>query len=100
MIINVTENDIVRAMNNPKNNPIQVAVSRILNVDLGDVDYDGSDRIFVWYEDEVDHTTYIADDENLERFMQEWDFYIEEGVDFVEDPFSFSVDERKWSAYT
>ena len=100
MIINVTENDIVRAMNNPKNNPIQVAVSRILNVDLGDVDYDGSDRIFVWYEDEIDHTTYIADDENLERFMQEWDFYIEEGVDFVEDPFSFSVDERKWSAYT
>ena len=100
MIINVTENDIVRAMNNPKNNPIQVAVSRILNVNLGDVDYDGSDRIFVWYEDEVDHTTYIADDENLERFMQEWDFYIEEGVDFVEEPFSFSVDERKWSAYT
>ena len=100
MIINVTENDIVRAMNNPKNNPIQVAVSRILNVDLGDVDYDGSDRIFVWYEDEIDHTTYIADDENLERFMEEWDFYIEEGVDFAEDPFSFSVKERKWSAYT
>ena len=97
MIINVTENDIVRAMNNHKNNPVQVAVARILNVNLGDVDYDGTDRIYVWYEDEIDHTTYIADDENLERFMDAWDDFAEDGIDFNEAAFEFSAEERKCS---
>lgn len=100
MIINVTENDIVKAMNNPKHNPVQIAVSRTLNVDIKDVDYEGGDRIVVWYEDEIDHITYIVEDENLDRFMEEWDFFLEECVDFAEEPFSFSAEERKFQSFS
>ena len=98
MIINVTENDILKAMNNPKNNPIQIAVARILNVNLSDVDYDCTDRIYVWYEDEIDHTTYIAEDESLGKFMDAWDAFVEDGIDFNEEAFEFPVEERKCSS--
>lgn len=94
--IEVTENDIIRAMKNVRFNPVQLAVSRKFNINPEDVDV-GEDRIFVWSDDE-DHKTYIlgGDKEEFDFFMSEWEFYAEEGVDFVEQSFIFQMSEKKF----
>ena len=98
--IQVTENDIIRAMRNPRYSPIQLAVSDILNVSPGDVDVT-KDRIFVWSDDE-DHETYIleGDLENFHSFLEEWEFYVEEAeIDFDEEEFVFQMSEKKFQEF-
>jgi len=93
--IQVTENDIIRAMRNPRYSPIQLAVSDILHVSPEDVDVT-KDRIFVWSDDE-DHKTYIlqGDLKNFHSFSEEWEFYVEEEIDFAEEEFVFQMSEKK-----
>lgn len=93
--IQVTENDIIRAMRNPRYSPIQLAVSDILHVSPEDVDVT-KDRIFVWSDDE-DHKTYIlqGDLKNFHSFSKEWEFYVEEKIDFAEEEFVFQMSEKK-----
>lgn len=97
--IEVTENDIIRAMKNVRFSPVQLAVSRKFNTNPEDVDVH-YDRIFVWENDE-EHKTYILHDEREEFdfFMSEWEFYVEGGVDFVEQAFVFEVSEKKFQEF-
>ena len=97
--VEVTENDIIRAMRNPRYNPIQLAVSDTLNVSPEDVDVT-KDRIFVWSDDE-DHKTYIleGDREEFDFFMSEWEFYVEKDIDFVEEGFIFQMSEKKFQEF-
>jgi len=94
--VEVTENDIIRAMKNVRFNPVQLAVARKYNVNPEDVDV-GEDRIFVWSDDE-DHKTYILEGntEDFDFFMSEWEFYVEKDIDFVEEEFVFQMSEKKF----
>lgn len=97
--IQITENDIIRAMRNPRYSPIQLAVSDILNVSPEDVDVT-KDRIFVWSDDE-DHKTYILEGDltNFHSFLEEWEFYVEEEIDFIEEEFVFHMSEKKSQSF-
>jgi hypothetical protein len=97
--IEVTENDIIRAMKNVRFNPVQLAVSRKFNINPEDVDV-GESKIFVWSDDE-DHKTYILDDqtEEFNFFMSEWEFYVEKDIDFVEEGFVFQMSEKKFQEF-
>jgi len=97
--VEVTENDIIRAMRNPRYSPIQLAVSDILSVSPDDVDV-AKDRIFVWSDDE-DHKTYILDGDlkNFHYFLEEWECYVEEEIDFAEENFVFQMSEKKFQEF-
>lgn len=96
--VEVTENDIIRAMKNVRFNPVQLAVARKYNVNPEDVDV-GEDRIFVWSDDE-DHKTYILEGntEEFDFFMSEWEFYVEKDIDFVEEEFVFQMSEKNFKS--
>jgi hypothetical protein len=97
--VEVTENDIIRAMKNVRFNPVQLAVSRKFNINPEDVDV-GESKIFVW-SDHEDHKTYILDDqtEEFNFFMSEWEFYVEKDIDFVEEGFVFQMSEKKFQEF-
>jgi hypothetical protein len=97
--IEVTENDIIRAMKNIRFSPVQLAVSRKFNTNPEDVDV-GQDRIFVWSDDE-DHKTYIlqGDIEEFDSFMEEWEFYAEDDVDFTRESFVLHLSEKNSQSF-
>jgi hypothetical protein len=95
MKVNVAESHIISAIKNPKYTPIHFAISRAFNVGLDDIDL-MNDRLYIWTDDEEDHKIYdIVDLDEVNYFMDEWNFFVTDGEEFLEEPFDFVLKEHK-----
>lgn len=95
MKVNVTESHIISAVKNPKYSPVHFAISRTFGVGLDDVDL-MNDRIYVWTDDEEDHKVYdIVELDEVNYFMEEWNYFADGGEEFLEEPIVFSLEEHK-----
>lgn len=93
--INVSENHIISAIKNPRYSPVHFAVSRTFNVGLDDVDL-MNDRIYVWTDEDEDHKVYdIVELDEVNYFMEEWNYFADGGEEFLEESMIFSLKEHK-----
>lgn len=97
--VEVTDNDINSAYNSDFS-PLQIAASRVLNIDIERIEVK-HDKLFVWMYDDSDYILYKYDEESYVKvydFINEWeivtDSYTDEdgAVPFGGDLISFNIE--------
>jgi hypothetical protein len=94
--VEVTENDIVRAIKNTELSPVRLALCRSLNCDDDSLDIH-KNEIRLWIYDEADHFTYRfrteEDRDNFNEFTDQWLVYTnDQSIEsFDENPFTFDL---------
>ena len=96
--LEMSENDIIKAIKSLKFSPIKYLAGRILREDLHNIDID-KDGIVIWNNDNSDYICYRFCSEDLETvssFIDEWEDFIDQHVKtFDLDPISFCVEAHK-----
>lgn len=96
--IEITENDVIKAIRNPIHSPIELAASRTLKKELYGIDVK-QNAIYIWAYDDSDYLMYRyckEDIENVKNFIDAWeDFKDNKTEDFVENIFTFCVEELR-----
>ena len=94
--VEVTENDIVRAIKNTELSPVRLALCRALHCEDDTLDVQ-KNEIRIWIYDEADHFTYkfntIKDKNNFNSFVDQWLIYTsDQSIEsFDEYPFEFNL---------
>ena len=97
--VEVTDSDINNAYNSDFS-PLQIAASRVLDIDLERIEVK-RDKLFVWMYDDSDYVLYKYDEESYVKvydFLNEWDLVIDGYTDedgafpFEGDLISFNIE--------
>jgi len=97
--VEVTEGDVNRAYNS-NFSPLQIAASRVLNIDIQRIEVK-RDKLYVWMYDDSDYVLYTYDEDSYVKiydFINEWqlvtDGYTDEdgAVPFEGDLISFNIE--------
>lgn len=98
MIIEITENDILKAIKSMKYSPIEFAASRVFKQHVDSVEAQ-KHCIMVWNSDDSDYESYRYSDESIKDiriFLEEWEDFDNNLIsEFCSKPFSFSVQKNK-----
>jgi hypothetical protein len=96
--IDITENDIIKAVKNLKYSPIEYAASRSLKEAVDNVEAK-NDGIIIWNQDDSDYIKYTYENNAIKSiilFLEEWeDFKDENIIEFCSEPFSFIATRQK-----
>ena len=97
--VEVTDSDINNAYNSDFS-PLQIAASKVLNIDLERIEVK-RDKLFVWMYDDSDYVLYKYDEESYVKvydFLNEWELVTEGYTDkdgavkFEGDLISFNIE--------
>ena len=97
--VEVTENDIIVAVNNMKESPLDIAVARHLKIDMQRIEVK-LDDVLVWMYDDSDYVQYKYTDEesyiDVYDFLQEWELFMEDESmeEFTMKPFNFGLEKK------
>jgi hypothetical protein len=96
--LEMSENDIIKAMKSCKFSPIKYLASRILREDLHNIDID-KDGIVIWNSDNSDYVCYRYCSDYLDivsNFIDEWEDYTDNYLEnFNSQPITFCVEAKK-----
>jgi hypothetical protein len=99
VIVEVSENDIVRAIKNIELSPVRLALCQRLNCEDERLDIH-KDEIKVWLYDDSDYRSFkfksLQDQETFNNFLDAWLRYVgDESIEaFDEYPFTFYLEEN------
>ena len=97
--VEVTDSDINNAYNSDFS-PLQIAASKVLNIDLERIEVK-RDKLFVWMYDDSDYVLYKYDEESYVKvydFLNEWELVVDGytdkdgAVSFEGDLISFNIE--------
>jgi hypothetical protein len=98
-IVEVTKSDIDSAYNSDFS-PLQIAASRVLNIDIERIEVK-PDKLYVWMYDDSDYVLYKYDEESYVKvydFLNEWELVVDGYTDengafpFEGDLISFNIE--------
>lgn len=97
--VEVTEKDIESGIANLRYSPLEIATSRVLNIEIErlEIKYDG---VLVWLYDDSDYIEYKYLDEeskfDIDDFISEWEAFIQDESieEFLASPFSFNLEDK------